>query len=351
MTSPIPMLTLLSVPDNSKHPLVGKHLTIKSFPAIIGRGQDATIVIKHRRLSRLHCRLFQNEGQTFVKDLGSTNGTFVDGEKVHSEVALTPGCRISVGGIEFMVTMPMNLRQDPSGRCVLPTNLTTTSKKQKETVFIPASEDPTVEESLEEQDHIRNEHRADLPGSENPTDLYQMPVQDLDPEAALLAEQRKEHANRNDAVQDLIQKFDLRNDSESENHSDSHSPISLLDTVESEPNPEVVFDPTPVQFDPSLSPAEKEFRKQIEQSPAKRAEGIKYTNQEDQQELENISIKTGKKRPKTKVEDINVSGLGGPKPTPVIDENLQLGPDRKPKSEVSEKELGNFFIRRKKKDK
>lgn len=51
----------------------------------IGRGSDMDIVIPEDDVSRRHAVLWREGGQTFVQDLGSSNGTYVDGARLDSE--------------------------------------------------------------------------------------------------------------------------------------------------------------------------------------------------------------------------------------------------------------------------
>ena len=48
----------------------------------IGRDHDNAIQIDEKTVSRRHCEIQVNNNQVFIKDLNSTNGTFVNGEKI-----------------------------------------------------------------------------------------------------------------------------------------------------------------------------------------------------------------------------------------------------------------------------
>lgn len=65
----------------------------------IGRHDDCLIRIRSSQVSRRHCELFENDGRLFVRDLGSSNGTFVNGAKILGQQALNPGDVITVGGV------------------------------------------------------------------------------------------------------------------------------------------------------------------------------------------------------------------------------------------------------------
>ena len=70
---------------------------------LIGRGEDCDIQLISDRVSRHHCEVFCQDGQFFVRDLGSTNGTYVDGVRV-SRTALRNGSVINVPTQVFAFT-------------------------------------------------------------------------------------------------------------------------------------------------------------------------------------------------------------------------------------------------------
>ena len=76
---------------------------------VIGRGHDADLRLSDPGVSRHHAQVELRDGAVWVEDLGSTNGTTLDGVKVTSPVALTHGQRITMGS-----TVLVFLR-DPDG--------------------------------------------------------------------------------------------------------------------------------------------------------------------------------------------------------------------------------------------
>jgi pSer/pThr/pTyr-binding forkhead associated (FHA) protein len=70
----------------------------------IGRASDNDVILDDPLVSRHHCQLKLQHGAYGLADLGSRNGSWVNGERV-SEVALGPGDRIRIGSteIEFQV--------------------------------------------------------------------------------------------------------------------------------------------------------------------------------------------------------------------------------------------------------
>ena len=69
------------------------------LPFLIGRSADAALKIPHERVSREHCRIYEFDGELAVRDLGSRNGTFVNGQQIDRPTFLSPGDELTVGGI------------------------------------------------------------------------------------------------------------------------------------------------------------------------------------------------------------------------------------------------------------
>lgn len=69
---------------------------VSGAPIHIGRGAECELVLRDSRVSRRHARLVARDGVLVLTDLGSTNGTMVNGHRV-SQVALGAGDRIELG--------------------------------------------------------------------------------------------------------------------------------------------------------------------------------------------------------------------------------------------------------------
>jgi FHA domain len=63
----------------------------------IGRGADCELRIDDTYASNQHARLFGRNGSWYVEDLGSTNGTFVNDQKLAAPAQVQPGDKIRVG--------------------------------------------------------------------------------------------------------------------------------------------------------------------------------------------------------------------------------------------------------------
>ena len=69
----------------------------------IGRSPGAEFIVEAALVSRLHCQLTATADSLHVKDLGSTNGTFVNGKRVKT-TELNEGDLLSVGRLELIVS-------------------------------------------------------------------------------------------------------------------------------------------------------------------------------------------------------------------------------------------------------
>lgn len=75
-----------------------------TLPAVIGRGNDADLVVEHPEVSRHHCRLFWFQNAVHIQDLGSLNGTIVGTRRIqNSESPIQPDETFTVGPVQFQV--------------------------------------------------------------------------------------------------------------------------------------------------------------------------------------------------------------------------------------------------------
>ncbi len=79
----------------------GRKIRLDSRGISIGRGKHNDIVVPDHYCSLDHAEFRHLKGISTVDDVGSTNGTWVNGERVTSEVQLVPGDFIKIGGITF----------------------------------------------------------------------------------------------------------------------------------------------------------------------------------------------------------------------------------------------------------
>ena len=69
----------------------------------IGRAPRADFIVDANLVSRLHCRVAAGASELEVVDLDSTNGTFVNGQRV-ARARLTDGDRLGVGNVELVIS-------------------------------------------------------------------------------------------------------------------------------------------------------------------------------------------------------------------------------------------------------
>ncbi len=69
----------------------------------IGRHDDCVIRIRSSQVSRRHCEVFEADGSLIVRDLGSSNGTYVNGDRIEAPRVLHPGDALTIGGVTLRV--------------------------------------------------------------------------------------------------------------------------------------------------------------------------------------------------------------------------------------------------------
>jgi len=77
--------------------LKGTSLDLAQQQITLGRANDATLVLNDDYASSRHARIFPQDGQWIVEDLGSTNGTYLDRQKVTRPMPVPVGVPIRIG--------------------------------------------------------------------------------------------------------------------------------------------------------------------------------------------------------------------------------------------------------------
>lgn len=78
-------------------PLSGRTISLAEQQITLGRANDATLVLNDDYASSRHARIFPQDGQWIVEDLGSTNGTYLDRQKVIRPTPVPVGAPIRIG--------------------------------------------------------------------------------------------------------------------------------------------------------------------------------------------------------------------------------------------------------------
>lgn len=78
-------------------PLTGTTLVLSGTPILLGRAQDATLVLEDDYASGRHARLFPQGTRWFIEDLGSTNGTFLGGSQLTRTLPVELGVPVRIG--------------------------------------------------------------------------------------------------------------------------------------------------------------------------------------------------------------------------------------------------------------
>ncbi len=146
----------------------GKLIEFKSRKFLVGREQDCHLRPNSDLVSRHHCVFTVDDYALRLRDLGSTNGTLVNGRRIRGETVLTPGDVVRIGKLNLEVVIgPLEAHQGSA----LPTahQDTTTNASTLETSF-----DMPVPQTLEDSEMISASPSSDTvfeldqTGSEEP---------------------------------------------------------------------------------------------------------------------------------------------------------------------------------------
>ncbi|MBQ1338836.1 MAG: FHA domain-containing protein, partial [Thermoguttaceae bacterium] len=83
-------------------------ITIPQF--MIGRAEDCHLKPRSELISRYHCTILSEDAYVAVRDLGSKNGVYVNGERIVGERELKNGDHIVIGPLEFEIALSVALK-------------------------------------------------------------------------------------------------------------------------------------------------------------------------------------------------------------------------------------------------
>ncbi len=80
----------------------GTPIEISRDLTVVGRQEDCDLRLDHKSVSKVHCVIVKTDGLLLLRDLGSTNGTRVNGQRVR-RAALLPNDQLNIANCKFTV--------------------------------------------------------------------------------------------------------------------------------------------------------------------------------------------------------------------------------------------------------
>ena len=91
----------------------GTPIEIVKDMTLVGRKDDCDLRLDHKSVSKMHCVIVKTDGLLLLRDLGSTNGTRVNGQRVR-RAALLPNDQLSIANYKFRVYLGPDLPAPPA---------------------------------------------------------------------------------------------------------------------------------------------------------------------------------------------------------------------------------------------
>ncbi len=114
-------------------------IPLKKPQTVLGRQEGCGVRILSQEISRQHCRIRAQGQQITVRDLGSVNGTFVNGQLIQGEQALRQGDELRIGPVTFVI----QFREKPAAAPATPPPVAkpaATPRSLKPPEFLPKAE-------------------------------------------------------------------------------------------------------------------------------------------------------------------------------------------------------------------
>ncbi len=89
----------------------GPSIELTKDMTLFGRDEDSDVRLDHKSVSKLHCVIVKTDGVLLLRDLGSTNGTRVNGQRVR-RAALLPNDALAIANLKDTVKFGVELEKD-----------------------------------------------------------------------------------------------------------------------------------------------------------------------------------------------------------------------------------------------
>ncbi len=105
----------------------GSVIPLEKAILLIGRQADCDVTLTaSRKISRRHCALAVVNNSVIIRDLGSTNGVTVNGQRISKEILLTWGDEVTIGDVRFRFQKePTPMKSNPARASTRPTGVAT----------------------------------------------------------------------------------------------------------------------------------------------------------------------------------------------------------------------------------
>jgi pSer/pThr/pTyr-binding forkhead associated (FHA) protein len=91
--------------ERGPSPAATREIALDEPEFLIGRAPDCNLRLRSEEVSRHHCIVRVSGGEAMLIDLGSSNGTYLNGERVRSQAPLKSGDVIGIGALRFVVDL------------------------------------------------------------------------------------------------------------------------------------------------------------------------------------------------------------------------------------------------------
>ncbi len=114
-----------------------QRIRVDQFPFRLGRQEGLSLMVEYPGISRVHAEIVEAQGQLTIRDLGSTNGTFVNRVRVEGTQSLNHGDIVHLADLEFRLLAEyrdsdLNMKMTRQGIAELPENMPTGSRELQE---------------------------------------------------------------------------------------------------------------------------------------------------------------------------------------------------------------------------
>jgi len=128
----------------------GKLIPVPVAQFLIGREESCQLRPASPAVSKRHCAIQVRSDKVYVRDIGSTNGTFINDQQITQEVEVQHGDRLKIGPLEFVIQIEKSATAKPAAKLSPSEQAVTPKPAVAETLAEKPKSSPSHEEESEQ---------------------------------------------------------------------------------------------------------------------------------------------------------------------------------------------------------
>ncbi|MFL5245545.1 MAG: FHA domain-containing protein [Gemmataceae bacterium] len=141
-------------------------IVVEKDLTLVGRQEGCDLRIQHKSVSKMHCVIARTDGLLLVRDLGSTNGTRVNGQRIR-RAALLPNDHLAIAGFTYRIHLGPDQQSVEPSEPTQQLDAQEISRVLRHSKPAPQKIEPEAEQEIEPEPSVQANRLPDLYPADN----------------------------------------------------------------------------------------------------------------------------------------------------------------------------------------